>query len=104
MIWGWRISFRVVFRVFRSWAIFVLLHAMALPAVLVLLPVKALAASVSGEVELTNSKDAAVRRRRDYSGVVIWLEPVDHAAPAAPPKHVEMLQKEKQFVPHVVAL
>jgi plastocyanin len=69
-----------------------------------LLPVLALAGSVSGEVELTNSKDAAVRKHRDYSGVVIWLEPVDRAAPVAPPKRVEMLQKEKTFVPHVVAI
>jgi plastocyanin len=64
------------------------------------------AASVSGEVELTNSKDAAVRKRRDYSGVVLWLEPVDRATPAPPPppKHVEMLQKDKQFQPHVLAI
>jgi plastocyanin len=85
MIWGWRISSRSV-------------------VLSLLLPVIALAGSVSGEVELTNSKDAAVRKHRDYSGVVIWLEPVDRAAPAASPKRVEMLQKEKQFVPHVVAI
>jgi plastocyanin len=69
-----------------------------------LLPIVALAGSVSGEVELTNSKDAAVRKHRDYSGVVIWLEPVDRAAPPAPAKKVEMLQKDKTFMPHVVAL
>jgi len=69
-----------------------------------LLPAIALAGSVSGEVELTNSKDAAVRKHRDYSGVVIWLEPADRASPASPPKRVEMLQKEKTFVPHVVAI
>jgi plastocyanin len=69
-----------------------------------LLPVVALAGTVSGEVELTNSKDPAVRKRKDYSGVVLWLEPVDRPAPAAPPKRVEMLQKDKTFVPHVVAI
>jgi len=37
----------------------------------------AAAAVVSGAVELTNSKDAAVRKRKDYSGVVLWLDPVD---------------------------
>jgi plastocyanin len=70
----------------------------------VLLPAVALAGSVSGEVELTNSKDPAVRKRKDYSGVVIWLEPVSGAAPASPPKRTEMLQKDKQFVPHVIAV
>jgi plastocyanin len=69
-----------------------------------LLPAIALAGSVSGEVELTNSRDAAVRKHRDYSGVVIWLEPVDRVAAMPPPKRVEMLQKEKTFVPHVVAI
>ena len=62
------------------------------------------AGSVTGEVELTNSKDIAVRKRKDYSGVVLWLEPVDRAAPAGPSKHVEMLQKDKTFQPHVLAL
>jgi len=71
---------------------------------LILLPAIIIAGSVSGDVELTNSKDPAVRKRRDYSGVVIWLEPADRPAPASPPRHIEMLQRNKQFVPHVVAL
>jgi hypothetical protein len=71
---------------------------------LMLLAAIATAGSVSGDVELTNSKDPAVRKRRDYSGVVIWLEPVDRPAPASPPRRIEMLQRDKQFVPHVVAL
>lgn len=63
------------------------------------------AASVGGEVELTNSKDAAVRKHKDYSGVVLWLEPVDRSAPpSGAGKRVEMLQKDKHFVPHVVAI
>jgi plastocyanin len=71
----------------------------------ILLPLIATAGTVAGEVELTNSKDPAVRKRKDYSGVVIWLEPVDRsAAPAAPPKRVEMLQRDKQFQPHVLAI
>ena len=41
------------------------------------------AASVSGELELTNSKDASVRKHKDYSGVVLWLEAVDRPAPAS---------------------
>ena len=62
------------------------------------------AAGVAGEVELTNSKDAAVRKHKDYAGVVLWLEPVDRAAAPLPQRHVEMQQRDKQFQPHVVAL
>jgi len=64
----------------------------------------ALAASVTGDVELTNSKDAAVRKRKDYSGVVLWLEPADKPAPPPAAKRVEMLQKDKTFLPHVLAV
>ena len=64
----------------------------------------ALAGSVTGEVELTNSKNDAVRKHKDYSGVVVWLEPVDHAAQPVAGKHAEMLQKDKQFQPHVLAI
>jgi plastocyanin len=85
MIWRWRIFFR------RAAAALVMSSL-------------ALAGTVAGDVELTNSKEPAVRKRRDYSGVVIWLEPVDRAAPAAPPARAQMLQKDKQFLPHVVAI
>jgi plastocyanin len=61
-------------------------------------------ALVTGEVELTNSKNLAVRKHKDYAGVVLWLEPVDRPAPTMPPRHVEMLQKDKAFQPHVVAI
>src|ERR1019366_10463776 len=64
----------------------------------------ALCALVTGEVELSNSKDLAVRKHKDYAGVVLWLEPVDRAAPTLPTKRVEMRQKDKLFQPHVVAI
>jgi hypothetical protein len=57
------------------------LVALCLLLVTPLLP----AAQLSGQVELTNSKDPAVRRNRDYGGVVIWLEPVGRAAPRPHP-------------------
>jgi plastocyanin len=53
---------------------------------------------------LTNSKSAAVRRHKDYAGVVLWLEPSDHPAPSTPGRRVEMKQKDKEFQPHVVAI
>jgi plastocyanin len=64
----------------------------------------AAAANVSGRVEITNSRDVAVRRNRDYSGVVLWLLPVGHAAPPAAPRREEMKQKDRHFVPHVLAI
>ncbi len=36
--------------------------------------------------------------------MVLWLEPGDRAVPAMPPRRVEMLQKDKAFQPHVVAI
>ena len=69
---------------------------------LVLGPLRA--ATVSGEVEITNSRDAAVRKHKDYTGVVIWLEPLDRGAPAPVPRHVQMIQRDKRFTPHVVAI
>lgn len=67
-----------------------------------------LAASVTGTVELANPRDAAARKRKDYSGVVIWLEPLNPQAarmPVHPLAHpVEMIQKNKRFTPHVLAI
>ena len=64
-----------------------------------------LGASVSGRVDLRDSRDPAVRKKLDYSGVVISLKPVDGAAdprPAVP--LARMAQKNKTFVPHVLAV
>jgi plastocyanin len=60
------------------------------------------AGSVSGQVELTNSRDPAVRKH-NYSGVVLWLEPVGRAVTPAP-RRAEMKQEGKQFIPHVLAI
>ncbi|MGA2144480.1 MAG: hypothetical protein ABSH49_05920 [Bryobacteraceae bacterium] len=59
------------------------------------------AATLSGRVELLNSREPAVRQHHDYSGVAVWLEP---AGPPRPPTplHVRMLQKDKTFQPHLL--
>jgi plastocyanin len=81
MTWLWRISFSGLW----------------------LLPVWC--ASVSGTVALADSRDSAVRRHKDFSGVVLWLEPANGAAPlASAPRRVEMKQQNKQFLPHVLAV
>lgn len=69
------------------------------------LPGSARAAAVSGEVEITNSRDAGVRKRKNYGGVVLWLEAVDRPAPAgAAPKRLQMVQRNKRFTPHIIAV
>jgi plastocyanin len=68
-----------------------------------LLAAYAIAGTVGGQVELTNSRDPAVRHH-NYSGVVLWLEPVGRPAPPAPPRRVEIKQANKVFTPHVVAI
>src|SRR5205807_2134768 len=68
-------------------------------------PAGAAGGTVTGAVEITNSHDPAVRRNKDYSGVVLWLEPLDHTdIPAPAPKHVQMVQKDRHFTPHVLAV
>jgi len=62
------------------------------------------AAVVSGRVELRDSRDSATRHRSDYSNVVIVLKPVGGAALNVAAKHAVMLQKNKLFSPHVLAI
>jgi plastocyanin len=64
-------------------------------------------ATVTGSVRLQDSRVAAVRKHQDYSGVVVWLEPV-HPAPGgygpAGQSRGRMEQKDKRFGPHVLAI
>jgi len=66
----------------------------------------ALVASVTGTVELTGQHNAAARKRKDYSGVVVWLEPYNArgAPPPAQAQRAEMIQKNKKFSPHILAV
>lgn len=66
----------------------------------------AMGASVSGTVRLSDSRDPAVRKHKDYSGVVLWLEPAgaDVHPSTLNPLTARMTQKGKQFIPHVLAI
>jgi plastocyanin len=75
-----------------------------LSALIAAAPFSAEAAGVTGQVELTNSQDPAVHKHKDYAGVVIWLEPLDHSAALPTGVHARMEQRDKHFVPHVVAI
>lgn len=62
------------------------------------------ASAVTGSVSLANSKLAAVRDSKDYSGVVVWLEPVGGRAIPKPAGRAQLIQKNKTFLPHVLAV
>jgi plastocyanin len=59
------------------------------------------AATVSGTVELRESRIESVARGKDYSGVVVSLQAVGQTA-TPPAKHATMLQKNKMFTPHIL--
>src|ERR1700759_5403812 len=67
--------------------------------------IAAAAGTVSGSIELTNSRDPEVRKHRDFSGVVVWLEPIGRVPPAARSGQANVMgQKAKAFPPHVLAI
>ena len=68
-------------------------------------------AAVSGRVELKDSRDPAVKNRRDFSGVVISLTPLSAAGlpVSSPPRvtnaaHLTITQRAKTFIPHMLAI
>jgi plastocyanin len=64
----------------------------------------AIAGTVSGKVSLEGSKEKRVTQKRDFSSVVIWLDPVgNHRVPLTPQKRT-IEQKDKMFLPHVLAV
>ena len=67
-------------------------------------PALSKAASVTGQIQLLGSKDASVRKRHDLSGVVIWLAPINVIPQPVAAARVRMVQKNKRFEPHVLAI
>ena len=59
-------------------------------------------ADISGRVILRDSRVDAVNKKKDFSGVIVSVEPVNSKPPDAPPKHAAMLQKNKTFIPHIL--
>lgn len=67
-------------------------------ALLALLAVAAPAATLTGKVELADAKKSS-----SAEGVVVWLEPLD-ARPAPAPARFTLDQRNKRFLPHVIAI
>lgn len=67
---------------------------------LVLLAAAAWGANVTGSVELADSRESSVRKKRNFSGVALWLEPLA-SSPLLPASTLTITQKDKKFSPHV---
>jgi plastocyanin len=61
-------------------------------------------ATISGSIILKDSHADAVVKRKDYSGVVIYAEPLNGNTAVLSPRHVTMLQKNKMFTPHLLPI
>jgi plastocyanin len=68
------------------------------------LVVAAAAASVAGKLTLEGSREKRVKHRRDFSSVVVWLQPAGHNRLAVTPHKAVIEQKDKMFLPHVLAI
>ena len=76
----------------------------SLRALCLLLAGQMLGATISGKVSLADSRDPKVKKKLDFAGVVVWLEPLDGTRFPPAKRRVEMLQKNKMFHPHVLAI
>jgi plastocyanin len=62
------------------------------------------AATVSGTVAVTGGRASTADTRSGNSGVVLWLEPLEGKAPLPQANVSKMVQSDKQFQPHVLAI
>jgi plastocyanin len=62
------------------------------------------AATLSGQVEIADSREASVSKQKDYSGVIVWLEQKTASALSTKPGNFTMVQKNKRFSPHVLVI
>ncbi len=99
MIWEWPISFRSKCAPLAGGCLLLVLNSAPM----------LLAAVITGRVEMTNvSKRSADRSSGDKSGqranAVIWLDAIGAPARPAVRRHVTMLQEDKRFTPHLLAI
>ncbi|HLH35390.1 MAG TPA: hypothetical protein VKX41_11990, partial [Alloacidobacterium sp.] len=45
-----------------------------------------------------------MKKQKNYSGVVVWLQALDDAPVYPVKKRVQMLQRNKKFSPHILAI
>ncbi len=62
------------------------------------------AATLSGQVELVDSREASVSKQKDYSKIVVWLEPQGQPNSTPQAGNFTMVQKNKRFMPHVLVI
>jgi plastocyanin len=76
-----------------------------IPAIAVITAATLAAGSVHGRVEIVSSQDPDVRKHSDFSGVVVWLDPMPGPAPVPINRpRIEMTQRGKRFLPHILPI
>jgi plastocyanin len=68
------------------------------------MPGLAAGGTVSGHVVLIDSSDSAVKKKKDYADVVVWLTPAPEQPVKVSGKRARMLQKDKMFTPHILVI
>ncbi len=63
-----------------------------------------IASSVTGYTRLIQPGESAAKKIGDFSGVVVWLTPIEESVPQPGRKHAQMLQKDKTFSPHILPI
>jgi hypothetical protein len=61
-------------------------------------------ATVAGQVQLFDSREPSVSKGKNYSGVVVWLEPTGKPPRLPKPSTYTIIQKGKRFTPHIVVI
>ncbi|MGA8030593.1 MAG: hypothetical protein WB992_25900 [Bryobacteraceae bacterium] len=60
--------------------------------------------NVSGKVELSPAPEQSRRREQSLSDIVVWLKPSHSPPQPLPSEHLRLLQKDKMFHPHTLAI
>jgi plastocyanin len=96
MTWEWPISSKTKMPIAG--------RALCLAAGLLWTACGAIAASVSGSVQLTDAGHGGNAKNAKDGNVVVWLKAVGAPAPPMVAKHARMLQQDKKFTPHLLAI